>query len=285
MEDNQVAANVRARLAEEIGQERFELWFDQQTQFRIGDGCLTIVTSSSFKRDWLRRNFADGVRAVCATVMGGEVRVAFEIDESLVVANAEPVAEASTKSTPVVTVPTLQRRARSGDAPASPILTNGAASPVSRQTAVRTEPSLAELVVGASNEYAVRAAEVTAHGLQQASPVTFCGVTGVGKTHMLRAIRAEYRRTHPRARAVYLTAEQFITTFVEALRSTGLPSFRQKCRGADLLLDRRSAILRRQAGIARRTAAHVRRAAGGRSAVGPRQRSVTWANCRGSAKS
>jgi chromosomal replication initiator protein len=35
---------------------------------------------------------------------------------------------------------------------------------------------------------------------------------------------------------VYLTAEQFTTSFVEALHGAGLPSFRTKCRGADLLL-------------------------------------------------
>ena len=77
---------------------------------------------------------------------------------------------------------------------------------------------------------------MTARGLQQASPVLLYGPTGVGKTHLLRSIRAEYRRRHSRARAIYLTAEQFTTSFVEALRGSGLPSFRQKCRGADLLL-------------------------------------------------
>jgi chromosomal replication initiator protein len=34
---------------------------------------------------------------------------------------------------------------------------------------------------------------------------------------------------------VYLSAEQFTTSFIEAIRGSGLPSFRQKCRGADLL--------------------------------------------------
>ena len=66
MEDNQVAADLRARLAETIGQERYELWFGSQTQFRLTDGCLTVVAASKFTRDWLRRNFAEGVRAVCA---------------------------------------------------------------------------------------------------------------------------------------------------------------------------------------------------------------------------
>jgi chromosomal replication initiator protein len=91
-------------------------------------------------------------------------------------------------------------------------------------------------VVGPSNEYAFRAAELTSRGRQQASPLLICGPTGIGKTHLLRAILREYRRHHARAAAVYLTAEQFTTSFVEAIRGSGVPSFRQKCRGARLLL-------------------------------------------------
>jgi chromosomal replication initiator protein len=62
------------------------------------------------------------------------------------------------------------------------------------------------------------------------------GTTGVGKTHLLRALVREYRRHHPRAAAVYLSAEQFTTGYVDAIRGGGLPSFRQKCRGAELLV-------------------------------------------------
>jgi len=100
----------------------------------------------------------------------------------------------------------------------------------------RREATLCRFVVGPSNEYACRAAELTAHGRQQASPLLISGPTGVGKTHLLRGILHEYRRRFPRTRAIYLSAEQFTTGFVEALRVSGLPSFRQKSRGADLLI-------------------------------------------------
>jgi chromosomal replication initiator protein len=53
---------------------------------------------------------------------------------------------------------------------------------------------------------------------------------------LLRAIQQEHRRHQDRATVLYLTAEQFTTSFVEALRGSGMPSFRQKCRGAKLLL-------------------------------------------------
>src|SRR4029078_112283 len=55
-------------------------------------------------------------------------------------------------------------------------------------------------------------------------------------TPPLQPMQAEYRGRHPRSLVVYLTAEQFTSSFIEALRGSGLPSFRQKCRGADLLL-------------------------------------------------
>jgi chromosomal replication initiator protein len=96
---------------------------------------------------------------------------------------------------------------------------------------------LDNFVVGPSNEYAYRSAQlIVAPGNHKPSPLLFHGPTGVGKTHLLRAVRVEYLRRHRRARAVYLTAEQFTTEFVQAVRGSGLPSFRQKSRGAELLL-------------------------------------------------
>jgi chromosomal replication initiator protein len=237
MEDFQVEAEIRARLAEAIGQDRFELWFGRQTRFRVTEGVVKVVAASSFTRDWLRRNFSDEVGSCCRDAMGKAVVVEFEVDESI----SATVAEAG-NSKPAMPIKTFQphQSARPTAAfsprPQPHVTMNGTATHTIRKPAQRPEPKLSELVVGSSNEYAVRAAEVTAHGLQQASPVTFCGVTGVGKTHLLRAIRAEYKASHPRARAVYLPAELFITGFVEALRGSGLPSFRQKCRAADLLL-------------------------------------------------
>lgn len=227
MEEIQVAAELRARLAERIGQERYSLWFGTQTQLRLTDGKLVVVTPCSFTRDWLRRNFASELGELGGLVLGRNVGVEFNVDESM-----ESTPAAATKQ------PTTTPHAHMAGASEQLVLDQPrvTSSHQRRPTTTRQEPTLEELVVGASNEYAARAAEVTARGLQQASPVTFCGVTGVGKTHLLRAIRAEYRGTHPRARAVYLSAEQFITGFVEALRGTGLPSFRQKCRGADLLV-------------------------------------------------
>ncbi len=69
----------------------------------------------------------------------------------------------------------------------------------------------------------------------EVTPFFVHGPTGVGKTHLLEGIWSEMRRRGGR-RVIYLAAEQFTTYFLQALRGSGLPSFRQKYREVDLLI-------------------------------------------------
>ena len=58
----------------------------------------------------------------------------------------------------------------------------------------------------------------------------------MGKTHLLEGIWTAAKRRHPRLHSVYLTAEQFTSYFLEALHTSGVPNFRNKYRGVDLLM-------------------------------------------------
>jgi chromosomal replication initiator protein len=218
MEDSQVAAALSAQLAERIGRKRFELWFTSQAQLCVEDLSLTIRAASTFVRDWLRAYFADEIRACWEAMVGEAGTVEFEIDAGTTVSSALQSPKAPQPPQPQETSTVTAELASLADPPDR-----------------RRNAGLAGFVVGASNEYAFRSAELTARGRQQASPLLFCGPPGVGKTHLLRAILHEYRRHQGGAAALYLTAEQFTSGFVEALRGSGIPSFRHKCRGAKLL--------------------------------------------------
>ena len=61
------------------------------------------------------------------------------------------------------------------------------------------------------------------------------GPTGVGKSHLLAAICSQAREQRPELTTLVLSAEQFTTNFLQALRGTGLPGFRRSCRSVDLL--------------------------------------------------
>ncbi len=225
MEDSQVAAALSAELAQRLGPQRYELWFNTQAQLCVEASCLTIRAASTFVLDWLRKNLADEIRACWAAIVGQGGTVEFDVSATLEGSDGKEssdVAENGAAEKPAdliaVAKPILMRKTQKAESP-------GPSGVV----------ELSAFVVGASNEYAFRSAELTSRGRQQASPLLFCGPSGVGKTHLLRAIVREYRRHNPRASAVYLSAEQFTNGFLEALRGSGLPSFRQKCRGARLL--------------------------------------------------
>ncbi len=100
---------------------------------------------------------------------------------------------------------------------------------------MRRLASLESFVVGSSNCVAHKAAQMAIEQPGTYSPLVIHGPTGTGKTHLLEGICSAYRQSHPRARTVYLSAEQFTSQFLEALRGSGMPIFRRKYRDLDLL--------------------------------------------------
>ena len=96
--------------------------------------------------------------------------------------------------------------------------------------------SLETFVAGEANRLAIASAEMVVRQPGQLTPLMFHGPTSVGKTHLLEGIWTAARKTHQRLTAVYLSAEQFTSHFLEALRGSGLPSFRRKYRGVGVLI-------------------------------------------------
>lgn len=106
----------------------------------------------------------------------------------------------------------------------------------SGQTFARRTATFESFVVGATNRLAFTSAQTVLERPGHVSPLVIHGETGVGKTHLLEAVRTAARRSKRRLQAIYLTAEQFTSQFLEALDGRGLPNFRRKYRGVEILL-------------------------------------------------
>ncbi len=114
-----------------------------------------------------------------------------------------------------------------------------APSPVAREVAeVRVPPETFEnFVVGRSNELAFNAARrVALEPGERYNPLFIYGASGLGKTHLLRAIQNEVRRIHPTLVVRYMTAQEFGEDFVAALQHGRIHAFRSKTRSVDAWL-------------------------------------------------
>ncbi|MCQ2445337.1 MAG: chromosomal replication initiator protein DnaA [Clostridia bacterium] len=92
-------------------------------------------------------------------------------------------------------------------------------------------------VVGPSNRFAHAAAmAVSEKPAYRYNPLYIYGDSGLGKTHLLRAIANVIRKNKPNAKIVYITGEDFTIELIAALRIGKMEEFRVKYRQADLLL-------------------------------------------------
>ncbi len=96
--------------------------------------------------------------------------------------------------------------------------------------------SLSEFVVGPSNQLAFAAAETVVRNLGEYSPLTIFGPTGTGKTHLLEGVWSAVRRRHRHIPALYLSAEQFTSAFIDAIKGGGVAALRMRYRGVRLLI-------------------------------------------------
>lgn len=92
-------------------------------------------------------------------------------------------------------------------------------------------------VVGKSNIIAHAAAKAVAEGnAKEYNPLFIYGNSGLGKTHLLHAIRLRVRERHPEYNIVYVKGDDFTNELISAIQSGKNIEFREKYRNADLFL-------------------------------------------------
>ncbi|MBQ5321611.1 MAG: chromosomal replication initiator protein DnaA [Oscillospiraceae bacterium] len=92
-------------------------------------------------------------------------------------------------------------------------------------------------IVGNSNKFAHAAAQAVALNPSGAyNPLFIYGESGLGKTHLLCAIRSEIRKNNPDSNVIYVKGEDFTNEIIEAIGKNTTQEFRRKYRLADVLL-------------------------------------------------
>ncbi|CAI8043797.1 Chromosomal replication initiator protein DnaA, partial [Geodia barretti] len=100
-----------------------------------------------------------------------------------------------------------------------------------------TRLTFEQFVTGTSNRFSHAAALAVAETPAGAyNPLFIHGDSGLGKTHLLRAICHYVNHHYPSYKVRYVTSETFLNEFVQAIRNSTQPEFKQVYRSNDVLL-------------------------------------------------
>ena len=92
-------------------------------------------------------------------------------------------------------------------------------------------------IIGQSNKFAHAAALAVAQNPSNSyNPLFIYGDSGLGKTHLLNAIRVEVMKNNPNAKVIYVDGETFTNEIIDAIQKKTTAEFQNKYRQADVLL-------------------------------------------------
>ena len=237
-DDKEIVSAILSRIAGRVGKERLEMWLGNGAEVRLEDQRLHILLPDGFKLERLRRGRKD-ILAAAAEVLGFEPELVLAVNKPL------PLFDNLEESAPAKESVALEPQPFILPLPPLP-LGEGRGEGLETSSNPEPEPSfkpyrrpfaqLHSFIVGDGNRVAHAAALSVLPQLGQVSPVLFYGPPGCGKSHLLEGIWCQAKQSSQVKRVIYLTAEQFTTHFVEAIKGAGLPSFRRKYREVELLL-------------------------------------------------
>ncbi|MEO1548831.1 MAG: chromosomal replication initiator protein DnaA [Pseudomonadota bacterium] len=197
--------SVRGKLESSLGKNAFQSWIDPLVFEQYDGDILSLSAPTPFIGEWVSRHYSEDIRTQLSAEGVSVSRIAFCV--------------ASGPSDPV---PLTKLAEPASELPGSPL-------------DVRFK--FDSFVVGKPNELAHAAARRVAEGDQVTfNPLFLYGGVGLGKTHLMHAIAWEIRQTNPLAKVLYLSAEQFMYRFVQALRFKDMHGFKELFRSVDVLM-------------------------------------------------
>ncbi|MEX0303670.1 MAG: chromosomal replication initiator protein DnaA [Leisingera sp.] len=222
---------LRNRLLKTVGQNNFTTWIEPLEFDAVDGGTAVFKVPTNFMGNYVSQNFADLI--LHELTMSGEPvqRLAFRVAANSPVRPVEqaasPAYAGGQEDLAVMTAPAAASSAAAGK------------DTLEALQAAPLDPRFTfdSFVVGKPNELAHAAARRVGEG----GPVTFnplvlYGGVGLGKTHLMHAIAWELKEKNPSLNVLYLSAEQFMYRFVQALRERKMMDFKHLFRSVDVLM-------------------------------------------------
>ncbi|MDA9781164.1 chromosomal replication initiator protein DnaA [Amylibacter sp.] len=204
---------IKLALRKTVGEAAFINWINPLELRSLDKSKASFVAPTKFIGDWVDRNYGDSIKFEFAKQGLDVDRLSFTVDIHSKRVQSEKPAINSNKD---------NMKTGSVDLPGA---------------SLDPRYTFDNFVVGKPNELAHAAARRVAEGGDVSfNPLFLHGGVGLGKTHLMHAIAWEIKKRDPNAKVLYLSAEQFMYRFVQALRFKDTISFKEMFRSVDVLM-------------------------------------------------
>jgi chromosomal replication initiator protein len=213
---NETWGLVREELIKRVGKNNYVTWIEPLKLSLLKNGVARFEVPTIFFGDWVQRNYADHIRTQLSNAGETVDRVEFAVGTEATKRNLAPAPAAKP------TAKSARPRPVDEELPGAPL---------------DARFTFDSFVVGKPNELAHAAARRVAEGgTVTFNPLFLYGGVGLGKTHLMHAIAHELHARRPDLRVLYLSAEQFMYRFVQALRERQIMDFKELFRSVDVLM-------------------------------------------------
>ena len=232
----------RIQTYDDINASQMTAMFSRIHPMAMSEDFLMLTADNDFIKAWIKRNYLGVIHKALKEEFGNQFTVVIEVD--LKDDDNQPSKQTASQ------LASFNEDAQTGEPqlPAEPAATlpSQPKEEEPQQTAfdnTNASYSFENFVIGDSNRlaYSMALAVAESPGKTHLNPLFIYGKSGLGKTHLLRAIQNYIHQNHPYLNVIYIDSQQFTVDFTEAATAhdrdkSSFKTFKDQYEDADVLL-------------------------------------------------
>ncbi len=196
------------------------IWIDPIKPVKLNNNKVVLYIADSYIKKVVEENYSDIFKKQFKEILGFDVEIEFITDNE-------------TESVAITTEEKLKLSEPIPELQDDPYIVNKLQESENNSNYKYTFDTF---IVGENNKLACAACKSIANGDRSFNPLYIYSEPGLGKTHLLCAVKNEVKARHPEYNIVFVSAETFINEFVNSVKTNTTEVFKQKYRTADMLL-------------------------------------------------
>ncbi|HOY31157.1 MAG TPA: chromosomal replication initiator protein DnaA [Bacteroidales bacterium] len=229
-------------IRDNIPYQSFKTWFEPILPIKLNESVLTIQVPSQFFFEWLEEHYIDLLKKTITKELGSDGQLEYSIVMENSYGNSSPVTvktpgvNRKSIKNPVVSMPIDINNGKSKDIP-NPFIIPGLKK-IQIPSQLNENYSFENFIEGDCNRLARSAGYAVANnpGKTAFNPLLLYCNSGLGKTHLCHAIGLQIKQNFPDKIVLYVQCEQFITQYIDAVRTGNQNDFMHFYQMIDVLI-------------------------------------------------